>query len=153
MKIRNGFVSNSSSSSFIIGLAKVQDENKLRTILDKMPDIKNDYFLGNYNDFISSEYKCYEINFSDGRISVEAPINNSFEISLDVNDEEKVFAFCVGNDEGDSEFYDLQKDELNYDKVTEDWFEGDQAKILELFATSHDILKNKIYKIGAARNG
>jgi len=29
MKVRNGFVSNSSSSSFIIGIARVTDEDKL----------------------------------------------------------------------------------------------------------------------------
>ena len=32
MKIRNGFVSNSSSSSFIIGIAKVADEKRLKQI-------------------------------------------------------------------------------------------------------------------------
>jgi hypothetical protein len=32
MKLRNGFVSNSSSSSFIIGAAKVTDELKLRKV-------------------------------------------------------------------------------------------------------------------------
>ena len=38
MKIRKGFVSNSSSSSYIIGLGIVKDEIKLDKFLRSLPD-------------------------------------------------------------------------------------------------------------------
>ena len=43
MKIRNGFVSNSSSSSFIIGIAKVANERKLKEILEQL--YKSDFMI------------------------------------------------------------------------------------------------------------
>ena len=41
MKLRQGFVSNSSSSSFIMGVPKGSTEQKIREILKKNLDIKN----------------------------------------------------------------------------------------------------------------
>ena len=45
MKIRNGFVSNSSSSSFVIWTKEVPQET-MKKLLDKLKEMKNDEEIG-----------------------------------------------------------------------------------------------------------
>lgn len=98
MKVRNGFVSNSSSSSFIIGIAKVADEKRLKEILKKVPkEDKYDYVLGTFDEVANStltsrSYRLMTLtNPKTGkkktqdklnRIVVEAPVNTCETISV-----------------------------------------------------------------------
>lgn len=130
MKIRNGFVSNSSSSSFIIGIAKVANEQKLKEILKKVPkEDKDSYVLGTFEEVTNSPLINKVIinhnnpSFKREKFSIEAPVNSSDTIYISSNPfnkdtctllktdkkgkryfvtkKAKWFAVCSGNDEGD----------------------------------------------------
>lgn len=130
MKIRNGFVSNSSSSSFIIGIAKVTNERKLKEILKKVPkEDKDSYVLGTFEEVTNSPLINKVIinhnnpSFKREKFSIEAPVNSSDTIYISSNPfnkdtctllktdkkgrryfitkKAKWFAICVGNNEGD----------------------------------------------------
>lgn len=101
MKTRNGFVSNSSSSSFIIGIAKVADEKRLKQILKKVPKAyRYEYVLGTFDEIQNSDLMsrvCRHITTFDSktktaktenrveRIMVEAPVNDCIVVSVDTN--------------------------------------------------------------------
>ena len=84
MKIRSGFVSNSSSSSFIVGVALVSDINKLKEYLTQ-----HGIEFDNYSFFVCSvkevkDNKRYSVTFSkqDKHYVVEV---DSFEYGVHLN--------------------------------------------------------------------
>lgn len=99
MKVRNGFVSNSSSSSFIIGIAKVADEKKLNKIIKKIPDVcRYEYVYGTFEEIqnsnlmsrvsrhittFNSKTKKSKTEDRVERIMVEAPINDCEVVTID----------------------------------------------------------------------
>lgn len=101
MKIRNGFVSNSSSSSFIIGIAKVADERRLKQILKKVPkEDKANYMVGTFDEIAKSsivgrlyrlttkfDSKTKKLDTKDrlNKIVIEAPVNTCETVSVEVN--------------------------------------------------------------------
>ena len=103
MKIRNGFVSNSSSSSFIIGIAKVADEKRLKQILKKVPkEDKADYMVGTFEEIAQSpiigrlyrlttkfDSKTKKCNTKDrlNKIVIEAPVNTCETVSIEADDQ------------------------------------------------------------------
>jgi hypothetical protein len=153
MKIRTGFVSNSSSSSFLLACAKVnmknvaqfyEWKNKIEAILKKSSieiiDVKQYDFSDSY------DYKLHnnmlEIESFDDCLMVN--VNPEDELIVTIN-------YC-GN-EGDGEFYDDEDGYCNYDKVDLDWFDGEYQDIINDFAVLKDIFSNYEYKCGAGRNG
>ena len=102
MKVRNGFVSNSSSSSFIIGIAKVADEKRLKQILKKVPKANRyEYVLGTFVEIQNSPIMsrvCRHITTFDSetkaskttdrveKIMVEAPVNDCIVATVDIDD-------------------------------------------------------------------
>jgi hypothetical protein len=154
MKIRNGFVSNSSSSSFIVGIAKIEDKEKFdKYIAD------NNVILDNYNNFIISykdinESKLYDVRNFKNNISVDSFQTSASIFSDDFKDDDMFFITNIMNNEGDDMFYSNDEYDLDYDiDITS--FDKNQQQIYNIFfdeKTGIDITKSVAY-YGAGRNG
>jgi len=130
MKIRQGFVSNSSSSSFVIGVGKVRNKEKLLKHLKK--DFGNDLNYWNTpvvfstSDIIEAingrESHCSfmlnegMIDLEKSTITLECFNGIKKEIHFDFTKEEEFFFVEIANDEGDGAFQeDPDSYDLNYD--------------------------------------
>jgi hypothetical protein len=151
MKIRSGFVSNSSSSSFIVGVAEVIDEAALDAYVSKFNLGKNSELkirtIGEIKENID-----YGVNFENGKIIVSSFCT---DITLDVSnkpDSTKIIYTNIINDEGDSSF-DVDGD-IDYD-IDLDFFDESQQDIYRLFNTPDVGCNYNTSQVdfGAARNG
>jgi len=141
MKIRQGFISNSSSSSFIVGVAKIEDK-------EKFDIIKNDYIKVLKVGDIKNNWS---VNKNDRRISVE-----SFQTSVDIymehlTEEDYIAIINISNNEGDDDFYCNDDYDIDYD-IDSDFFDKDQQELFEIF-TEKNGLSNIDLTYGAGRNG
>jgi hypothetical protein len=174
MKIRNGFVSNSSSSSFMIAIGVVADWDKYDKWINSIKKSKIiDYPIELFTVKIGQQDKAIEIHDRRDRWSVEAPVNDLFEVSVKKSEIDKLphipihekaknlletgesgyhFAvLSIGNDEGDSSFTTEDGCDLNYD-IELDRFRIEQQKIYNEFSKENGmVLIEKTF--GAARNG
>jgi len=155
MKIRQGFVSNSSSSSFIIGIGKIKNKKKLNDYLEKN-DLKKffnwDIEILNGKELIEESKNSYShFSILSDKIYVEAMVNSCPSVSIKFNKKNEYLIFNHGNDEGDSYFYDNFLDELNYNNVDYDYFSEKEQKMIDLFKNKEIIDGN--YLFGADRNG
>ena len=127
MKTRNGFVSNSSSSSFIIAIGKVIDKEKLLSFLKnnnissyeynicKKTDIfKEDTFYW-LNCNSSRNYSCGAIN--SNKFIVYGVGNKSVELDLNVlKEEDEILIISIINR---IYFNELLNDYCDYDNFTD----------------------------------
>ena len=157
MKIRSGFVSNSSSSSFIAGIGRIKDVDSFTDMFKKIKEDWNGYsiqilstsdILEGSNDF------CISVRQDGKQVFVTAPVNTEQEVSVafDPGNDEKYFSVEIGNDEGDSEFWDPLHEEMDYSMVDEDWFTGSQAEIIKILQNA-ELFEEVEFVVGAARNG
>lgn len=140
MKIRTGFVSNSSSSSFIIGYGVISDRKKLKEFFTSNK-IKQTYDI----QILPSE-EClgrilYGGNYTDLAIPQNIPKNT------------EVLVVEITNDEGDTFFWNETYQELNYDKAFDpDFFIGTQRKLIDILRDSEFLSQKQVF-FGAERNG
>lgn len=155
MKTRVGFVSNSSSSSFIVGIGVITDEDKFRKYQEKYKNIVDRY------DVIDDSARMWSsLKSKKDEYVVEEPTNYGGEVTLSKSDYEidglgkDIAVLCHGNNEGDYAFYDDPDSEwpdVDYD-IDLDFFPEDQQNAFDEFGKESGIsFVDKTY--GAGRNG
>lgn len=148
MKIRNGFVSNSSSSSFIIAIAEITD---LPTFLESMKDVKFDYHY-NYGTFEELLEKGMGVNGEENELCVESFTSATTTMVMEPG--KKYFVVDYAGNEGDESFMDSD-DDIDYD-IDSSFFDGNKTlkRILQvLFEPKKHGLGKTGYEYGAGSNG
>ena len=153
MKIRNGFVSNSSSSSFIVGVAKINNYNEFtKYIIDN--NIKLDYSIKVMTLSEIKENNDYDMHFNNNKIYVDSFQTGAYLDTKDCKDEDLFLTVNICNNEGDSNFMTSDYDDIDYD-IDISFFDIHDKKIYEAFYNEEsglDLNKSEIC-FGAGRNG
>ena len=139
MKERQGFVSNSSSSSFIIGYGKIVNEKLFQEYLN--------------HHKIKLEYDLHMYTYDGDEDEICGGNDTSITIPEELRNESTIVA-CVQNNEGDGDFAVYENGEfieLDWDRVDYDYFDKEQQAIIDLF--HQPFIENGRVEYGAERNG
>ena len=138
MKIRQGFVSNSSSSSFIVGYGAIDISkyNKLKKFLKKADLDEFDFKIV----CVHTEYKNSfnpKTNIGINRLKVPVESFDAFDLLLLLN---------ISNYEGDDEFFNKITYECEYEKANNiDYYPKEQQKIIRVLKDGVFFDKSKPY--------
>ena len=141
MKIRNGFVSNSSSSSFIIGIARITNEKKLREYIER-----NNITNVNIID-LENIKNSWELNIRDNKVYLESFVS---DISTTIKNDTDKFVYLDSYSGNDSDFWN--GDEYDYD-IDLDFFDSDEIPAYELFHMKNIGIVDADTSYGAGRDG
>jgi len=149
LKIRNGFVSNSSSSSFIIGYGVVTNETRLRKLFDKNGVQLDSYDVYLLKSGVDNNGSKQEANIISGGN------NTSIDIPLNLLNRENLLIVSIQNNEGDYAFSHYLDDdfELDYSPAFAVNFYNKQQQFLINLFSDKTVIKNGLVKFGAERNG
>ena len=128
MKIRNGFVSNSSSSSFIIGLANSTRANIGKTF--SSADITYREYWGSILDNSDEYIQVKTLDNGEYKLSITS--FDDTEVSIIVKEGDKYISVNGVGPDDDSFFYDENYYNCDYDKIDLSDFDADDIKQYEL---------------------
>lgn len=174
MKYRSGFVSNSSSSSFMGGIGIIEDFEKFKKWVDRLHNLGiSDYDIRVVDPEEEQMISYSELDSDYDSWIVYMPVNSEPSVSLKKMDvvktldkipdskkaknalldsHGKIVIFSIGNNEGDGQFQLIDDWELNYD-IDIDFFPQEQQTLYKEFGSKKSgiICADKIF--GAGRNG
>ena len=143
MKIRMGFVSNSSSASFIVGIAIIDDIAKFTNWVNTNGIKVNYSRLSKVNSSYGSEpRKRNDLIYIEAFTGAEASVNLS-QAFLNLKSDDKIAkALLTGADDpyiawfdesGDDPIWDDARDEYNYDEIDISWFDNNCHRLYDAF--------------------
>jgi len=155
MKIRQGFVSNSSASSFIIGIAKIIDIDKFRSYLANK-SINAGYDINIVSKCELTTEKPWNLSVYNDRASVESFSSNTVTLDLSkLSPLDSFVTFDFAGNEDDGAFLNNPEDwELDYD-IDLGFFNDNERKLYNMFSDEDsglDISTSQV-SYGAGRNG
>ena len=157
MKTRSGFVSNSSSSSFILAYGLVS-QNNIEKVKNYLSENGIEYIPVKWNDkFVYADVKLFEQSLdkadriltggNDTELIVPREIAESYTFNI--------ITVELTNNEGDDAFHDeIYSDSLDYRKAqNKSWYPIKQQKLIELFESHPELIQYGKVVYGAERNG
>jgi hypothetical protein len=150
MKVRQGFVSNSSSSSFIIGVGKIVDLAKFEEFRKKMNFSEYNVRVHSTKELINTTTRYNNFKVKNTTLEVCSFSGTTVSTKIDPTKDELFVVTYLNNDEGDEGFLNDDGDDIDYD-IDPSFFSESQQTLLSLDEKVGVV--NYESAFGAARNG
>ncbi len=155
MKQINGFISNSSSSSFIIGVGKITDKKKFEDFCNANEIDNSNIEVLKTSEILSGKSWGYNIRRTDDSekvIVVDSFNGDEVSLKFDPSLEEEFIVVTMVGDEGDYTFNKGGDDDWDPDyDIDSSFFDDRDAKLLEFGKDSG--ISDYQCSYGAGRNG